>query len=570
MLRPLRTTAARRVNIWKQSGQPTANKLCVEPRLRTLGLNQVSLTMAAGEVIDLLSSDNDMLHGQTSGDDNVSMKLPRNKAATVYLGDGTESIRNSKEQSIAAPITKRRKLSPSASSKCDPFALPRLPCSGRPLHPTAMSNQDIAEWEDEFDPIVFTSSLAGALCGRIGNIEVAQDAESDDSLPDDLLSAPSLYRKGTPLLSERTATLLEGLCESDSHPKLSTTRELSNNKTSYKVKSQSKVSADQRASDQEKPRVQRLVKSVRAPLPKRLNDEEKAAKAQEKGLDRIIKAKGKDTLKAVSKEQKAKEKEEDQERKRLLREEKAREKRMATDLAEVNKLRLDKKDSTPEMIVDLPASIDGQSVATQIKACLTSLGVDVSLYQSQIPNVIKWRRKLKARWHAELDHWLPLASMEIHEEKHTMCLLSAKEFVALALAEQPDQDLEIHVAMLSSAYKGCIPIYMIEGLHIWLRKNKTAENRAYQARMLGQAQAEKDLTMGQAASKRKKPMPDVIDEDLIEDALLRLQVMHGCLIHHTNNSLETAEWVANFTQHISTIPYRSIFTAPWRMFELHS
>ena len=38
---------------------------------------------------------------------------------------------------------------------------------------------------------------------------------------------------------------------------------------------------------------------------------------------------------------------------------------------------------------------------------------------------------------------------------------------------------------------------------------------------------------------------------------MELQVMHdGILIHHTTVPLETAQWLAIFTQHISTIPYK--------------
>ncbi|KAM0802972.1 ERCC4 domain-containing protein, partial [Usnea florida] len=254
------------------------------------------------------------------------------------------------------------------------------------------------------------------------------------------------------------------------------------------------------------------------------------------------------------KEQKAKEKEEEKEKKRLEKEEKAKEKRIAADLAEVNKSKLDKKDSTPEMIVDLPASIDGQSVDTQIRQFLRNLGVDATLYQSHVPNVIRWRRKMKAKWNPELNHWEPLEHMRIENEKHVMCIMSAKEFVALAMVQLDGQDVETHVAKVKSAYEDCIPIYMIEGLQVWMRKNRTAENRAYQAKVLNQAQSDQAPSGSQA--KRKKAPVEIVDEDVIEDALLRLQVMNGCLVHHTTTSIETAEWVANFTQHISTIPYR--------------
>ena len=161
---------------------------------------------------------------------------------------------------------------------------------------------------------------------------------------------------------------------------------------------------------------------------------------------------------------------------------------------------------------------------------------------------------MKARWNAELDHWEPIERMEIHEEKHILCIMPAKEFVALAMVQEDDQDVETHVAKLKSSYENCVPIYLIEGLQIWMRKNRTAENRAYQAKVL--SQADDNASAAQPASRKRKAAVEVVDEDIIEDALLRLQVMNGCLVHHSATTGETAEWIANFTQHISTIPYR--------------
>jgi crossover junction endonuclease EME1 len=303
---------------------------------------------------------------------------------------------------------------------------------------------------------------------------------------------------------------------------------------------------------------------TRSPKKRKLTEEERTAKAADDERDKVARACEKATARAANKDKKAKEKEEEQERKRIQKEAKAREKRIAADLAEVNKSKLDKKDSTPEMIVDLPASIDGQSVNTQIREFLKTLGVDATLYQSPIPNTIRWRRKMKARWSAELDHWEPIERMEIHDEKHIMCLLSAKEFIALAMAESNDENVETHVTKLKSAYKDCVPIYMIEGLHVCMRKSKTAENRAYQERVNSRGQNNVDglPPTSQHTSRKQKPTPVIVNEDMIEDALLRLQVIDGCLLHHTNTSVETAEWVANFTQHISTIPYRSAARMP--------
>ena len=63
-------------------------------------------------------------------------------------------------------------------------------------------------------------------------------------------------------------------------------------------------------------------------------------------------------------------------------------------------------------------------------------------------------------------------------------------------------------------------------------------------------------TTTSSRGRKKKTPPEYISDDLIEDALLSLQIRHKVLIHHTASLVESAEWISIFTQHISTIPYR--------------
>ena len=57
---------------------------------------------------------------------------------------------------------------------------------------------------------------------------------------------------------------------------------------------------------------------------------------------------------------------------------------------------------------------------------------------------------------------------------------------------------------------------------------------------------------------RARKGPEVIDDDMVEDALLSLQLTHGCLVHHTVSMQETSEWISVFTSDISTIPYKCV------------
>jgi crossover junction endonuclease EME1 len=268
-------------------------------------------------------------------------------------------------------------------------------------------------------------------------------------------------------------------------------------------------------------------------------------------------------LTEAEKAQRAREKERDKARKAEEKASKAREKQLAQDVVAVNRARTDKKMSTPEMIVDLHISVEDTAVGELIRTFLTNLNVELSSHAGPISKLIKWRRKVKARFNEKLDHWEPAPS-SVEDEKHIMCLLSANEFVSMASmspTSSDGQDLDTHVMGIKSTHPDCAPIYLIEGLNAWMKKNKNTRNKAYQAAVMNQSNSVDDTTgnpsmQGRASKRKKKPTPEYIDEDMIEDALLRLQVVHKCLVLHTAAIIQTAEWVSTFTQHISTIPYR--------------
>lgn len=514
--------------------------------------------MGSNGVINLLSSDDETPSTAPRPPKAVApVKSRRTPALSMVPEVYDKSVRLYKDWKEAP--SKRRKVSHSPSGD-DTCVLPELPRAGTRFASEGFATRTIPQERQggvsliESDPIVFTSSLGHkTLHAKRGTDDV--DA-SDDSLPEDLFRATS--SAGLSALSARTAALLDSLPHVPPPAKLSSVGKQSDDHRTKGGKGGSRRLVDFEDSsgpegDLAVPR--KITKVSKKP---KLTDEAKAAHTLEKDREKALKDKEKGNAKAASKERKAKEKEEEQERKRLLKEEKAREKRIAADLAEVNKSKLDKKDSTSEMIVDLPASIDGQRIDTQTREFLKNLGVDTTLYQSPVPNVIKWRRKTKALWNAEADYWEPLECMEIHEEKHVLCIMSAKQFISLSMVQEDDEDIETHVMKVKSAYNACTPIYLIEGLHVSMKRNKTAENRVYQAKVNSLCQTEEVSASSQAASKKARPAAQVIDEDSIEDALLRLQVLSGCLIHHTATPVKTAEWVANFTQHISTIPYRYI------------
>ena len=261
--------------------------------------------------------------------------------------------------------------------------------------------------------------------------------------------------------------------------------------------------------------------------------------------------------KMLEKRQREEVREAEKERKRIekerAKEERALQKEREKAMAEVNKLRTDKKVSTPEMIVDIPASINA-GLQVQIQTLLGDLDVQHEIWDSTVQNVVKWRRKVTARFNKEMGLWEPIP-MRIQDEGHVLVIVQAAEFVKFVLGEE-GRDLEAHVLQMKSKFPNVKTIYLIEGLTSWMRKNRTLLNRQFASavRQLG-VNAESEIS-GQSRRRNNNQPQEYIDEDKIEDALLFLQVTHGTLIHHTSHPVETAQWVAVFTQHLSTIPYR--------------
>lgn len=512
--------------------------------------------MPSPTIVDLLSTDDETTVQQTRSN---------SKRGTIDLASHIESLSTANslgnDHRLAEiwneSVPKRRKLSQSPPRQ-------KIATSKRSLNSTIPAlgdvllvpehtrrNRDFSELSDD---IVFTSSArvtGGALRASKPCLDDAFSQGSDDDLPDDIFSLNA--SNPAPRVSDKTARFLAKIKQNDipisrkpsSTAKLSTTKRTSGGTSAPPHATQDKISSEDEHHVVKKSRA----KTTRKP---KLTEDDKALKAQER-----------EAAKEARATQKAKDKEADKERRRLEREETAREKQCAADLTEVNKARKDRKETSKEMIVDIPINIEGERVEHQIKEFMKTQGISTTSYQSPVPSTIRWRRKVDSYFDEEKGHRIAMPKA-IHDEKHATCLMSAKEFVELAAADNDQLEsntLQDHIRKLKTKFAGCHVIYIIEGLDALMRKNKNARNRAYQSAVLGQVLSVEDSAPASSQQKaRKKKQPDVpIDEDKVEDALLQLQVIEGCLVHHTATSFETAEWVANFTQHISQLPYRYIF-----------
>ncbi|KAI9834172.1 MAG: hypothetical protein M1826_005283 [Phylliscum demangeonii] len=363
----------------------------------------------------------------------------------------------------------------------------------------------------------------------------------------------SLGRHPPPELSERTAALLAGL--STGHAKRQRKTSTATRVRGSDSQIENDTSDEAGGVEGSSTRLAAKVRTVKKKPATSTTAAQRREQAEVKAAQRERDTTARTQAKAAEKE-----------RKDRLKEEKAREKQAAADLTAANKSRTDKKVSTPEMIVDLPSTIIGHDeapMAEKIGRFLKNLGVQIASYDAPVSNVIKWRRKVTAVYDEEQGHWEPVAE-HVRQEKHALCLMPAAELVALATRdpnEADGHDLDAHVVKMQSQFLDCKIIYLIEGLAAWMRKNKNIRNRAYQAEVMNgvdrPANEDEDDPAGRRRAKRTKARPVYVDEDMIEDALLRVQVVHKCLIHHTATPDESAEWVSVFTQHISTIPYRT-------------
>lgn len=260
------------------------------------------------------------------------------------------------------------------------------------------------------------------------------------------------------------------------------------------------------------------------------------------------------TRNADDKKKRAAEKAAEKERKRLEREQakgarakgaRAKEKERAAAMAEANKLRTDKKVSTPEMIVNIPSSL-GAEHREQVQTLLTAVGADHAVWESPVQGIVKWRRKVTSRFDMDLARWEPIPP-RIHEESHALAIFTADEFVESVL----NAEFEIHARAIREHFAGYQIIYLLQGMEPWIRKNRNLRNRQFTSGV--RAENVPNPIQGR---RRQRDTAEYIPEDQVEDALLRLQVGHDVFIHNTTTPIETAKWVVTFTQHISTIPYR--------------
>ncbi|KAK9433888.1 hypothetical protein V1505DRAFT_360707 [Lipomyces doorenjongii] len=283
---------------------------------------------------------------------------------------------------------------------------------------------------------------------------------------------------------------------------------------------------------------------------KRMNQQENTGNGRKQSSEGVL----------IAKKVAAREKEAEREQKRKEKEQICLEKQRQNELAAVNKLKLSKKDTCAEMIVDIDADFANSAGGQKLQSILTPLGIEVSTsWTSPTRNMIKWRRKVKAEYNDALGHFVPIPQ-EVRKEFFILTVLTGVEFVDMVIENR----LIEHATSIRRIYPNLKLIYMIEGLNSFFKKMAAQTQREFN-NMVQDA-------LGNSTSKTKKQRSEEGDRDLfvkvqraynrrlhpdlVEDALIMLQVEYDCLVFHSTTALDSAEWIAILTQDIGTIPYK--------------
>ncbi|CCU83200.1 hypothetical protein BGHDH14_bgh04293 [Blumeria hordei DH14] len=259
-------------------------------------------------------------------------------------------------------------------------------------------------------------------------------------------------------------------------------------------------------------------------------------------------------LRHLERLEKEKAKEAERQKRLMEREDRMKEKERIAAISRVNKLK-DRLETTTEMIVELPKTMP-IPLAEQVCSFLDGVQAGHTMSSSDL-NIIRWRRKVQARWDPSASQWMPIPEC-VQEERHIMYYITAKEMVDLITGSE-GHDFYANMLQLKARFADRAIIILIEGLKTWRNQNRAVKNKKFTSAVRNHLVDLEQLQLPSKPSMSHRPKKlhvEYVAESLVDEALLDLQVVHAVLVHHTDNLLETAEWIMTFTQHISTIPYK--------------
>ncbi|RVD82457.1 uncharacterized protein DFL_006883 [Arthrobotrys flagrans] len=497
-----------------------------------------------------------------SSDDEVELPAPRRRDSSSELKENVEPRRSTSREPIKG---KTSKPTPTTSTKAT-SAIEKP----KPLKTSSSSSSNVKPARKAADPITISSSPPASpprqpqyathtspypkIFGGLSSdpilsqsSPVARPAQSIDKPPEPIVKPKTLLEEllgssSEDGLSDGGRVSPKRVRGADTKGKGGTTSPVSNRDALERLR---KLYPENEPGTKRRKvgRVDLQISSSTSPEPipastapgrkSKLTDAEKAARAAER-----------DTARAA----KAAEKEAQKEQKKAEREAKVLQRSESQAMSSANKLKGSHVQTTSEMIVNISSDFYTSPTGIQLRALLKEIKVESHApFDSPVPNIIKWRRVVTAEWDPDGDIFIPVPR-KIQNENHVLTVIQAKEFVALTNAPE---ELDLFVAKIKTAYPTCKPIVLIEGLTKLISKSKSNQARAYAAQVRNRMRED-----GGRETARMDKAAQAVDEDNVEDALLKLQVVHGCLLCHTQDGMYTAESIGYYTQHISQIPYK--------------
>lgn len=426
----------------------------------------------------------------------------------------------------------------------------------------------------EFDEIEFSSSAPPRSKGKSSKVVREVHVLSSDSIgtEDDLLN-PRAVQPSAPVFSNRVMKILASsntrVSEQAAVPqpaptRIATTTSLKTTKPGWRqdaaVTDDIVVSSPPKAKSKKKPKV--------------------TGDASTSAVD-------KQAERAATKEAREVAKEAEKQRKKDAKLEREKERQRTKDMAEVNKSKANKKETSKEMILEMPGSFEGTTAGNQVEEYMRQHEVPFSYLREEVNlldgdkhlhggKLFRWKRKVEATYDEDEGQWVPLTKPRVETIDHVAILIDGSDFASIAIGsnngDKPDaapsldlmkRNLDRHVANLRLQHKDSRLIYLVQGFHGWLKRNENSRNREYAAAVRAQVghEAASDRPASSQPRKRKQAQSPrqllAVTADVAEDLQLYLQINHQPLvIHHTTSDAATASQILSFTQSLSSRPYR--------------
>ncbi|KAL0083681.1 hypothetical protein J3Q64DRAFT_1140864 [Phycomyces blakesleeanus] len=270
-----------------------------------------------------------------------------------------------------------------------------------------------------------------------------------------------------------------------------------------------------------------------------------------------------------AKEERARKKKEEQEEKKrkqeALKAEKEAQKAQKKLHEQANKLRTNRSQALPEMIVYLDSDFEKSNVGKLLQTQLTEKDVEVHILSRPAPYTISWKRKQQAEWDEDTQQFIPFSSIRIKDEAFVLVFVTIERLCDL----METRSLESFVEIIQEDAGSKQILMMLEGLEPYFKKRILIASRQFQATVLenmqssqvGGAREEQRATQKSRKQPKKRTLQTLAEsgptKEEIEEALTLLQMMKNVMIVPTVDEVDSVEWLMTLTGNIAHGIYKA-------------